>query len=75
MTESALLKKMKLKPGTRVAVVGAPDSYLKTLKPIPAKATIDGRRVQNGVGYNGSPRILSDVPQGSQLRETPPPAA
>ena len=36
MSESALAKKMKLKAGTRVAVVNAPAGYLKELAPLPA---------------------------------------
>ena len=40
MAENALLKKMKLKPGMRAAVLGAPEGYVKKLKPHPAKASI-----------------------------------
>ncbi len=43
MTENALIKKMKLRPGMRAAVVVAPDGYLKSLKPLPAKATLTDR--------------------------------
>jgi len=43
LAENAFLKKMKLKPGMRAAVVGAPNGYLKTLKPLPAKAPISDR--------------------------------
>jgi hypothetical protein len=35
MAESALAKKMKLKPGQRAAVINAPDGYLKELEPLP----------------------------------------
>ncbi len=35
MAESALVKKLKLKPGLRVAVVNAPDGYLQELGPLP----------------------------------------
>jgi hypothetical protein len=34
--ESALAKKMKLKPGQRAGVVNAPDGYLKEISPLPA---------------------------------------
>ena len=36
MTENPLLKKMKLKPGQRAAIIGAPDGYLEALQPLPA---------------------------------------
>jgi hypothetical protein len=35
MAESALAKKLKLKPGQKAAVVNAPDGYLKELNPLP----------------------------------------
>ncbi len=35
MAESALAKKLKLKPGQRAAVVNAPDGYLQELGPLP----------------------------------------
>jgi hypothetical protein len=35
MTENALVKKLKLKPGQRAAVIHAPDGYLETLSPLP----------------------------------------
>ena len=35
MTENPLLKKMKLKPGQRAAIINAPDGYLETLQPLP----------------------------------------
>lgn len=35
MAESALAKKMKLKPGQRAALVNAPEGYLKELEPLP----------------------------------------
>ncbi len=40
MSESALAKKMKLKPGAYAAVLNAPAGYLKDLKPLPAKAQV-----------------------------------
>ena len=40
MAESALSKKMKLKPGHRAAIVNAPAGYLKELKPLPTGATV-----------------------------------
>jgi hypothetical protein len=36
MPESALAKKLKLKPGQRAAVINAPQDYLKELGPLPA---------------------------------------
>jgi hypothetical protein len=36
MTENPLLKKMKLKPGQRAAIIGAPDGYRESLQPVPA---------------------------------------
>jgi hypothetical protein len=36
MAESALAKKMKLKPGHRAALVTAPQNYLKELRPLPS---------------------------------------
>ncbi len=35
MPESALAKKLKLKPGQHAAIVGAPAGYLDTLRPLP----------------------------------------
>jgi hypothetical protein len=35
MAESELAKKLKLKPGTRAAVIGAPEGYLAELEPLP----------------------------------------
>jgi hypothetical protein len=40
MPENALAKKLKLKPGQRAAVIGAPEGYLKTLQPLPAGVTL-----------------------------------
>ena len=36
MLESALARKMKLKPGQSAALVNAPEGYLKELSPLPA---------------------------------------
>jgi hypothetical protein len=36
MTESALAKKMKLKPNSRAVLVGAPDGYERELMPLPS---------------------------------------
>ncbi len=36
MPDSALARKMKLKPGQRAALVNAPEGYLKELSPLPA---------------------------------------
>ena len=35
MTENALVKKMKLKPGQHAAIINAPDGYLDSLQPVP----------------------------------------
>ena len=35
MTENPLLKKMKLKPGQRAAIINAPGGYVETLQPLP----------------------------------------
>jgi hypothetical protein len=40
MAESALVKKLKLKPGQRAAIVNAPDGYLKELSPLPGGAQV-----------------------------------
>lgn len=40
MPESALVKKLKLKPGQRAAVVNAPERYLKELGPLPEGAQL-----------------------------------
>lgn len=36
MSDNALAKKLKLKPGQRAALIGAPAGYAKTLSPLPA---------------------------------------
>jgi hypothetical protein len=35
MPENALAKKLKLKPGQRAGLIGAPEGYLKSLSPLP----------------------------------------
>lgn len=40
MAESVLVKKLKLKPGQRAAVVNAPERYLKELSPLPEGAQL-----------------------------------
>jgi hypothetical protein len=40
MAESALAKKMKIKPGQKIAVLGAPEGYLAKLKPLPSGVEI-----------------------------------
>ena len=40
MSENPLLKKMKLKPGQRAAIINAPDGYLEALQPLPAEAEV-----------------------------------
>ena len=36
MSENPLLKKMKLKPGQRAAIINAPDGYIEAAQPFPA---------------------------------------
>lgn len=43
MAESPLAKKMKLKPGSRAAVVGAPEGYLEQLGPLPEGVEVSSR--------------------------------
>lgn len=40
MPESALAKKLKLKPGQQAAVIGAPTGYIALLDPLPPGTTI-----------------------------------
>lgn len=40
MPESPLAKKMRLKPGSRAAIIDAPDGYLSELKPLPNKVQV-----------------------------------
>lgn len=40
MAESALAKKLKLKPGQRGALISAPDGYASKLKPLPEGAKL-----------------------------------
>jgi hypothetical protein len=35
MTDSTLAKKLKLKPGQRAAIIGAPEGYIDSLRPLP----------------------------------------
>src|SRR5215217_5878451 len=35
MTDNALAKKMKLRPGQRAAIIGAPEGYIDSLRPLP----------------------------------------
>jgi hypothetical protein len=35
MSDNALAKKLKLKPGQRAAIINAPDGYVDTLRPLP----------------------------------------
>lgn len=43
MAESPLAKKMKLMPGSRAAVVGAPEGYLEQLGPLPEGVEVSSR--------------------------------
>jgi hypothetical protein len=40
MPESSLAKKMKLKPGSRAGIIGAPADYFSELKPLPEKVSV-----------------------------------
>ena len=40
MTENPLLKKMKLKPGQRAAIISAPGGYVETLQPLPEEVEL-----------------------------------
>jgi hypothetical protein len=40
MPENPLLKKMKLKPGQRAAIINAPDGYVGALQPLPAEVAL-----------------------------------
>jgi hypothetical protein len=40
MTENPLLKKLKLKPGQRAAIINAPDGYIEALPPLPADVEV-----------------------------------
>ena len=40
MTENPLLKKMKLKPGQRAAIINAPSGYVETLQPLPEEVEL-----------------------------------
>jgi hypothetical protein len=40
MPENALVKKLKLKPGQRAAVLNAPENYVKSLSPLPAEVEL-----------------------------------
>ena len=40
MPENPLLKKMKLKPGQRAAIINAPDGYIEALQPLPAEVEV-----------------------------------
>jgi len=43
MTENALAKKLKLKPGQRAGLIGAPEGYLKLLEPLPEGVTVTAK--------------------------------
>lgn len=43
MAQSALSKKLKIKPGQRIAVVDAPEGYLDRLGPLPPDVSVAGR--------------------------------
>lgn len=40
MAENLLVKKMKLKPGSRIGLMGAPATYLQELAPLPADVDV-----------------------------------
>jgi len=43
MPETSLVKKLKLKPDQRAAVIHAPEDYLKRLRPMPAGTELETR--------------------------------
>ena len=43
MTESPLAKKMKLRAGTRAAIINAPEGYLEELSPLPDEVEIHSK--------------------------------
>jgi hypothetical protein len=43
MAGSELAKKLKLKPGARAAVIGAPEGYLAELEPLPEGVSLSTR--------------------------------
>ena len=43
MPENVLAKKLKLKPGQRAGLIGAPEGYLKTLSPLPEGVEVSDR--------------------------------
>lgn len=40
MADGELSKKLKIKPGPRIALVGAPDGYLQQLRPLPQRVEV-----------------------------------
>jgi hypothetical protein len=43
MTENALAKKLKLKSGLRAAIIGAPEGYIDSLRPVAEQADLSQR--------------------------------
>ena len=50
MPESALARKLKLKPGLRAAVINAPDGYLNELRPLPTGVEM-GQALRGKLGW------------------------
>ena len=40
MSDNSLVKKMKLKPGQRAAIINAPEGYVDTLRPLPEQVEL-----------------------------------
>ncbi len=66
MSASPLTRKLHLKPGMRVAVVGAPPGYLKLLDPLP-----EGVRVSSAL-RGKSEVVQAFVRTGTELRSRVP---
>ncbi len=56
MAGSELAKKLKLKPGARAAVIGAPEGYLAELEPLPEGVNLGPDRPVPGPGLGGAGR-------------------
>jgi hypothetical protein len=52
MADETLLRKLKLKPGVRGAVFGAPDGYIEKLQPLPDATTIEADPADANADYD-----------------------
>jgi hypothetical protein len=69
MAASTLAGKLKLKPGARAAVIGAPEGYLAELEPLPAGVSL-GRRLAGALDW-----LQVFVTTSAELRRLVPKAA